>query len=224
MSFEFKLSLETREDKGKGASRRLRHSDMVPGIVYGDGKDSISVSIAHKDLAYQLDNEAFYSHILDVTIDGGKPENVVLKDLQRHPSKARLLHFDLMRVNANEKITMHVPIHFTGEDVAPGVKLQGGNVSHHTVDVEISCLPKDLPEFLTVDISELQVGEAVHLSDVKVPEGVTVVALTHGSEHDQPVASIHLPRGATEDEEDEAGEAGDGTEGDVPAEGEATAE
>ncbi|MBL1433655.1 MAG: 50S ribosomal protein L25/general stress protein Ctc [Gammaproteobacteria bacterium] len=217
MSFEFKLSLETRADKGKGASRRLRHSDMVPGIVYGDGKDPISVSMAHKDLAYQLNNEAFYSHILDVTIDGGKAENVVLKDLQRHPSKPRLLHFDLMRVNAKEKITMHVPIHVTGEDVAPGVKTQGGSVSHNTIDIEISCLPKDLPEFLTVDISTLNVGEAAHLSDVKVPEGVTVVALTHGAEHDQPVVSIHLPRGAKE--EDDAG-ATDGvaSEGDTAAE------
>lgn len=220
MGFEFKLSLETRADKGKGASRRLRHSDRVPGIIYGDGKEPAAVAIAHKDLAYQLDNEAFYSHILDVTVDGGKAENVVLKDLQRHPSKARILHFDLMRVNANEKITMHVPIHFTGEDVAPGVKLQGGNVSHHAIDVEISCLPKDLPEFLTVDISALKVGEAAHLSDVAVPEGVTVVALTHGAEHDQPVASIHLPRGAKEDEEIEEG---DGAEADA-AEGDAAAE
>lgn len=218
MSFEFKLSLETRQDKGKGASRRLRHSDMVPGIIYGDGKEPAAVAIAHKDLAYQLDNEAFYSHILDVTVDDGKAENVVLKDLQRHPSKARIMHFDLMRVNANEKITMHVPIHFTGEDVAPGVKLQGGNVSHHAIDVEISCLPKDLPEFLTVDISELKVGEAAHLSDIAVPEGVTVVALTHGAEHDQPVASIHLPRGAKEDEEaDEAAAEGDAAEGDAAA-------
>ncbi len=218
MAFEFKLSLETRADKGKGASRRLRHSDMVPGIVYGDGKDSVSVSIAHKDLAYQLDNEAFYSHILDVTVDGGKAENVVLKDLQRHPSKARILHFDLLRVNANEKIIMNVPLHFTGEDVAPGVKLQGGNVSHHSIDVEISCLPKDLPEFLTVDLAELNVGDAAHLSDIVVPDGVTVVALTHGAEHDQPVASIHLPRGAIEDDVDAAATEGDAAEGDAAAE------
>ncbi|MBL1294243.1 MAG: 50S ribosomal protein L25/general stress protein Ctc [Thiotrichales bacterium] len=217
MGFEFKLSLETRADKGKGASRRLRHSDMVPGIIYGDGKGSVSVSIAHKDLAYQLDNEAFYSHILDVTVDGGKAENVVLKDLQRHPSKARVLHFDLLRVNANEKIIMNVPLHFIGEDVAPGVKLQGGNVSHHSIDVEISCLPKDLPEFLTVDISKLNVGDAAHLSDIVVPDGVTVVALTHGAEHDQPVASIHLPRGAIDDDDDAATE-GDAAEGDAAAE------
>ncbi|NOX27839.1 MAG: 50S ribosomal protein L25/general stress protein Ctc [Gammaproteobacteria bacterium] len=218
MGFEFKLSLETRADKGKGASRRLRHSDMVPGIIYGDGKDSVSVSIAHKDLAYQLDNEAFYSHILDVTVDGAKAENVVLKDLQRHPSKARVLHFDLLRVNANEKIIMNVPLHFTGEDVAPGVKLQGGNVSHHSIDVEISCLPKDLPEFLTVDISELNVGDAAHLSDIVVPDGVTVVALTHGAEHAQPVASIHLPRGAIDDADDAAATEGDAAEGDAAAE------
>lgn len=218
MGFEFKLSLETRADKGKGASRRLRHSDMVPGIIYGDGKDSLSVSIAHKDLAYQLDNEAFYSHILDVTVDGGKAENVVLKDLQRHPSKARILHFDLLRVNANEKIIMNVPLHFTGEDVAPGVKLQGGNVSHHSIDVEISCLPKDLPEFLTVDLAELNVGDAAHLSDIVVPDGVTVVALTHGAEHDQPVASIHLPRGAIEDDVDAAVAEGEAAEGDAAAE------
>ncbi len=217
MSFDFKLSLETRDDKGKGASRRLRHRDMVPGIVYGAGKDPVAVAIAHKDIARQLDNEAFYSHILDVTIDGGKTENVVLKDLQRHPSKARLLHFDLMRINASEKITMHVPLHFTGEDAAPGVKLQGGNVSHHAVDVEISCLPKNLPEFLNVDISELTVGEALHLSDIKVPEGVTIVALTHGAEYDQPVVSIHLPRGAKEDEAEAGGE-------EAAAEGEAAAE
>jgi len=208
MSVEFKLNLESREDKGKGASRRLRHRDMVPGIIYGIGKDPVSIAIAHKDIAHQLENEAFYSHILDITVDGGKVENVVLKDLQRHPSKPRLLHFDLLRVSANEKITMNVPLHFTGEDAAPGIKLQGGSVSHHAIDVEISCFPKDLPEFLTVDISGLSVGDAVHLSDVAVPDGVTIVALTHGPEHDQAVASIHLPRGATEeDEEKEGGEA-----------------
>ena len=211
MSLDFKLSLEAREDKGKGASRRLRHRDRVPGIVYGGGKDPVAVAVAHKDLIHQLESEAFYSSILEAAIDGGKPENVVLKDLQRHPSKQRVLHFDLMRVSATEKITMHVPLHFIGEDIAPGVKLQGGNVSHHTIDVEISCLPKDLPEYIEVDISELKVGDAVHLSDLKLTEGVTIVALTHGAEYDQAVASIHLPRGAKEEEEGaEAGAEGGG--------------
>lgn len=215
MSSDFKLSLESREDKGKGASRRLRHREMVPGIVYGGGKDPKAVAVAHKDIAHQLENEAFYSHILDVTIDDKKAEKVVLKDLQRHPSKARILHFDLMRINAKEKLTMHVPLHFIGEDVAPGVKLQGGNVSHHAIDVEISCLPKDLPEYIEVDISELKVGEAVHLSDIKLPDGVTIVALTHGADHDQAVASIHLPRGAKEDTDEEA--AAEGGEGEAAA-------
>ena len=202
MSSDFTLSLESREDKGKGASRRLRHREMVPGIVYGGGKDPQSVAVAHKDISHQLENEAFYSHILEVTVDDKKADKVVLKDLQRHPSKARILHFDLMRISETEKLTMNVPLHFIGEHVAPGVKLQGGNVSHHAIDVEISCLPKDLPEFIEVDISELKVGEAVHLSDIKLPEGVTVVALTHGEDHDQAVASIHLPRGAKEDSDD----------------------
>ncbi len=209
MSSDFTLSLESREDKGKGASRRLRHREMVPGIVYGGGKDPQSVAVAHKDIMHQLENEAFYSHILEVTVDEKKAEKVVLKDLQRHPSKARILHFDLMRISATDKITMNVPLHFTGEDVAPGVKLQGGNVSHHAVNVEVICLPADLPEYVEVDISALKAGEAVHLSDIKLPEGVTIVALTHGEDHDQAVASIHLPRGAKEDDDGDSDVADD---------------
>lgn len=205
MSVEFKLNLVARADKGKGASRRLRRSEMVPGIIYGGGKASAAVAINLKEITHKLENEAFYSHILDAVVEGGAVEKVVLKDLQRHPSKSRIEHFDLMRISATDKITMNVPLHFLGEDVAPGVKLQSGNVSHHAIDVEISCLPKDLPEYIEVDLSHLNVGDSVHLSDLKLPAGVTIVALTHGAEHDQPVASIHLPRSAKEAGEGEAG-------------------
>ncbi len=196
MSSEFVLTAEPRTEQGKGASRRLRREGKVPAILYGAGKDPVPLSLNHNELLKQLENEAFYSHILTVELDG-KTEQAVLKDLQRHPAKPFILHLDLMRVSAGEKIRVNVPLHFVGEDVAPGVKIGGGIVTHAVTEVEISCLPKDLPEYIEVDLSTLELGESLHLSDLKLPPGVELVQLLQGEEHDVAVAAIQATRGST---------------------------
>jgi len=200
MSQDFELVANVRHDQGKGASRRLRRDKKVPGIIYGGGNDPVSLVFDHDKVMHSLENEAFYSHILTINIDG-KGEKAVLKDLQRHPYKPTILHLDLQRVKAGEKLRMNVPLHFTGEDVAKGVKLEGGVVSRLINDVEIHCLPKDLPEYIEVDISSLGLNETLHLTDLVIPAGVELVELQHGPEHDQPVVSIHMPRAAKESTE-----------------------
>ena len=192
MASSFELNAEIRQDKGKGASRRLRRDNKVPAVLYGGGQDAVSLTLQHNTLVHNLENEAFYSHILTVNV-GGKVEKAVLKDLQRHPYKPSLIHVDLLRINENEKLRMHVPVHFIGEDVSTGVKA-GGVISHLANDVEISCLPKDLPEFIEADMTEVGLDETLHLSDLKLPAGVELVALTHGDDHDLSVAAIHMPK------------------------------
>lgn len=194
MSISFELNAQVRQDKGKGASRRLRHANQVPAILYGAGKEATSLTLDHNKVTTALQHEAFYTHILTLHVDGS-PEKVILKDLQRHAFKPRILHMDFMRVRADEKLKMHVPLHFVGADVAPGVK-QGGLLSHLLSDVEISCLPANLPEFIEVDVAGLELDQLLHLSDLKMPKGVELVALSH--ENDLPVASIHLPRAEAE--------------------------
>ena len=215
MSESFVVEAELRTDQGKGASRRLRREGKVPGVIYGAGKEPVSISLEQNVLQHQLENEAFYSHILSVKV-GKNEEQAILKDLQRHPSKPIIMHVDLQRVSAKEKIRVHVPLHFLNEDTAPGVKA-GGLVSHHITEVEVSCLPKDLPEFLEVDLGGLDLEGNVHLSEIPLPKGVELVELLHGEGHDQSVVTIHLPRGAKEEvEEGEAEEAaatGEGAEG-----------
>ncbi|MEO7557681.1 MAG: 50S ribosomal protein L25/general stress protein Ctc [Gammaproteobacteria bacterium] len=196
MKETFELIAEQRNDMGKGASRRLRRANKIPGVIYGAGKPAQSLTLDHNAVSRHLEHEAFYSHILNVKIDG-QEEKVVLRDLQRHPSKPRILHLDLQRVSATEKLRMRVPLHFIGEDIAPGVKTSGGIVSHLLSDAEVLCLAADLPEFIEVDLSELKLGDAVHLSDIKLPAGVEFVALAH--DNDQSVATIHLPRAAVEE-------------------------
>lgn len=203
MSNAFELSAELRQDIGKGASRRLRRQEnQVPGIMYGGGEDPVNLSFSHNQLSKALQNEAFYSHILTIQIKG-KAQKAVLKALQRHPYKPRILHLDLLRITGKEKIQMQVPLHFKGEDVAPGVKLSNGIVSHLLSGVEIRCLPDNLPEYIEVDLSNLALNEAIHLADLKLPHGVELVALLHGvdTESNLPVASIHMPRAAAIAEE-----------------------
>ena len=201
MSVDFTVEAQTRADIGKGASRRLRHQGLVPGIVYGGGKDPESITLDHNKVIQHIDHEAFFSHILDLSVDG-KAEKVVLKDMQRHPARRQVLHMDFLRVSDKETIRMHVPLHFIGEDVAPGVK-HGGNVSHLATDVEVICLPSDLPEYLEVDVSAMEVGDSLHLSDIALPKGVELVELTHGESHDTAIVGIHMSRGALEEEEAE---------------------
>jgi large subunit ribosomal protein L25 len=204
MSVDFTVEAQSRADMGKGASRRLRHQGMVPAIVYGAGKDPQSISLDHNKVIQHIEHEAFFSHILDLSVDGNK-EKVVVKDMQRHPARRQIMHMDFLRVSAKEAIRMNVPLHFVGEEASPGVK-QGGNVSHLVTDVEVSCLPSDLPEYLEVDISGLDVGDSLHLTDIPLPEGVELIELTHGEEHDTAIVNINMSRGAKEDEEEEEGE------------------
>lgn len=191
MSNDFVLNAEVRTTQGKGASRRLRREGKVPAVLYGGHKDPVMLTVGGFELDKRLKNEAFYSHILTLNI-GGAEESAVLKDLQRHPAKPQITHLDLQRVVADEELRMHVPLHFKGEAVAPGVKQGGGVVQHHLVDVEVLCLPKHLPEFIEVDVSAMELNDALHLSQLKLPEGVTLVALEHGD--DQSVVSVHIPR------------------------------
>ena len=209
MSVDFVLEADVRTDMGKGASRRLRRTGKVPAVIYGAHKDPVSLTLDHDELYNHLQNEAFYSHILTIKMPSGD-ESAILKDLQRHPAKPVVLHVDLQRVSADEKIRVSVPLHFVNEQHAPGVR-EGGLITHNMTEVEISCLPKDLPEFIEVDLSDMDLNATKHLSDLKLADGVEVVELAHGAGHDQPVASVHLPRGAKESDEVEgAGETAEG--------------
>ena len=207
MSDAFTLNAEKRDVEGKGASRRLRRlAAKVPAIIYGGKAEPQNIQIDHKDLIHHLENEAFYSHIISLVVDG-KAEDVILKDLQRHPAKPVVLHADFQRVVRGQKMHVRVPLHFINEATAKGVKQGGGIVSHLMTDLEINVLPKDLPEFIEVDVADLGVGESLHISDVKLPKGVESIALSHGADHDLPIVSIIKPRGMASDDsasEDEA--------------------
>ncbi len=194
----FVIKAEVRADQGKSASRRLRREGKVPAIVYGGKTSPRTISVSHNELSKQLKVEAFYSHILTLNI-GNESEQVVLKDLHRHPVRDQILHLDLQRVLADQVLHMHVPLHFKGAEIAPGVKTGGGIVEHHLIQVVVECLPKDLPEFIEVDLSQLNVNESVHMSQLKLSAGVTLVELKHGN--DASVAAVHLPRAAVEVEE-----------------------
>lgn len=200
MSNSFEINTEIREDLGKGASRRLRRlEDKIPGIVYGAGKKPQTISIKHSEIIKQLEDEAFYSRILTLNI-GKKSEQVILKDLQRHPFKPKVSHVDFMRVKATEKLHTSVPLHFLNEDICPGVK-EGGVINHAYTSVEVACLPKNLPEFLEVDLTDLEMDQVVHLTDIKLPKGVEIVELTHGEGHDQAIITIHKSRSTIADDE-----------------------
>lgn len=196
MKTNFVVNAEARAAQGTGASRRLRRTGKVPAIIYG-GKDAAqAVTLDHNELWNHLKTEAFYSHILTLKLDG-KDQQVVLKDMSRHPVKDTILHLDLQRVLADVALRMHVPLHFLNAEIAPGVKVGGGIVEHHLNQVEVECLPKDLPEYIEVDLANLEVNEAIHLSQLKLGAGVALVQLKH--DNDQSVCAIHLPRAAVEE-------------------------
>jgi len=199
MAINFNLSAELRADKGKGASRRLRRLGKVPGIMYGAGEPAVDLSFDHNELRNSLSHEAFYSHILKIKV-GNVEHQAIVKDVQRHPAKPVIMHMDFLRVKDDIEIRVHVPLHFKGEKEAVGVKQQGGVVSHNLIEVEIACLPRYLPEFIEVDVIALEINHALHLSDLKLPEGVRIVQLAYGEEHDLPVVSIHHPRIEVEEE------------------------
>lgn len=195
MKKTFTIKAAARSDLGKGASRRLRRTDQVPGVVYGANKASESIMIGHNHLLRLLENESFYTQILELDIDD-KKEYVILRDLQRHHFKPRIMHIDLQRVNENEKITMNIPLHFSGAELSPAVKLSGGLVSRLMQDVEVCCLPKDLPEFIDVNLSKLEINQTIHLSDLVLSSDVEFVSLAHNE--DKPVATAYMLRAADE--------------------------
>jgi large subunit ribosomal protein L25 len=182
-----------RDAKGTGASRRLRHAGSVPGVVYGGGKDAFPLEINAKELFLQFRHEAFHASVLTLILDG-KKESVLLRDFQMHPVRNTIQHVDFQRVSATEKIHVKVPFHFINADVAPGVKLGGGIVAHVLTEADVSCLAKDLPEFIEVDVAALEIGHSIHLSQIKLPKGVEFVQLAHGD--DAAVASIAKTRGS----------------------------
>ncbi len=218
MSTDFTLHAKGREDTGKGASRRLRRlAGEIPAIVYGGKKNPARIALIHKDVKKALENEAFYSHIIALDIDG-KPEDVIVKDVQRHPAKAIVLHMDFLRVSKNTKLQTRVPLHFINEDICVGVKLGGGLIAHSMTELEIMCLPADLPEYLEVDMADVDLGQTLHISDIKLPKGVESVALSHGGDHDLPIAAVNKSKAKDEDEEAAPAPDADAGEADSSAE------
>ncbi len=219
MSDKFDLIAELREDQGKGASRRLRHEGKVPAIIYGAGRPPRSLQFDQNKVLLELENESFYSSVLNIKV-GNKSQAAILKDLQRHPAKPIIMHMDFQRIVDDVEIRMNIPLHFVGGEVAPGVKTGGGKVAHLMNDVEVLCLPKYLPEYFEIDISHLELDEMLHLSDIKLPEGVEIPELALGEDRDQAIVSIHVIKAApVEDDAAEDAVAAD----DVPAAADADA-
>ena len=204
MSTNFTINAKSREDTGKGASRRLRRlTGEVPAIIYGGKKDAEKISILHKDITKTLENDAVYSSIISLSIDG-KAEDTIIKDIQRHPAKQIILHMDFFRVSKTTKLQTRVPLNFINEDICVGVKLGGGLIAHTMTDIEVSCLPKDLPESIDVDMAEIDVGQIVHLSDLTLPDGVESVSLSQGTEYDLTVATVNKQKAVETDEPSES--------------------
>ncbi len=196
---EFTLVAESRGDTGKGASRRLRKSEIVPAIVYGAKKAALSIQLKHSDVLKSSSQESFYSQILDLSIDG-KVERVVLKDMQRHPYKPFVMHMDFQRVDESAALTIRIPVHFLNEEDCIGVKQEGGVIARLLTEIEITCLPKDLPESIEVDVANLSVGEAVHLADLVLPDGVEITAITSGGDGAAAIVQVTMPRTVEEEE------------------------
>ena len=197
---EFTLVAESRGDTGKGASRRLRKSEIVPAIVYGAKKAALSIQLKHSDVLKSSSQESFYSQILDLSIDG-KVERVVLKDMQRHPYKPFVMHMDFQRVDESAALTIRIPVHFLNEEDCIGVKQEGGVIARLMTEIEITCLPKDLPESIEVDVANLSVGDAVHLADLALPDGVEITAITSGGDGAAAIVQVTMPRMVEEEEE-----------------------
>ena len=218
MSEGFELECFIRTDLGKGASRRLRRiNSNIPAILYGGDKAPVSLSIAHKDIAKATESEVFFSQVITLNINN-KKEPAVIKALQRHPAKPLILHADFQRVSMDKKILVKVPIHFLNEDECVGVRLGGGNIIKSLNEIEVSCLPKDLPEYIEVDMLDIELGGSIHLSDITLSEEVISVALSHGEESDLTVASVQAPRGVADEEDEEAIAEGEGEEAETEEE------
>ena len=210
MSVELKLSAEQRTDAGRGASRRLRRNKQVPAIVYGAGKEPEQITVSLFELTKLMEREVFFSQIVTLDVNG-KTQDTVLKDMQRHPYKDLVMHLDFQRIKADQKLTTQIPVHFLNEETCKGVKA-GGVIHKDMIEVAINCLPRDLPEYLEVDLADLDIGDSVHLSQLSIPKGVELEAFAHGGDehdHDHSIVSIVQPRAAKADDEDEADEAGE---------------
>jgi large subunit ribosomal protein L25 len=202
----FELNAEPRQDKGRAASRRMRREGKVPTVMYGGNGDPVMLTVDRDDLEHHLENEAFYSHINKINVKGSSAEDAVLRDLQRHPAKGLVQHMDLLRIVAGEAIRMNVPLHFINEETCPGVKDEGGIIQHNMNDIEIECLPRNLPEYIEVDCAGMHLHDAIHMSEITVPEGVELVELLH-QDIDRTVVSVQVPRAALELEAEEEAEA-----------------
>jgi len=232
MAEKFDLIAEIREDSGKGASRRLRHQGKVPAIIYGAGRPPRSLTLDHNRVLHELENESFYSSVLNIKV-GEKSQAAIIKDIQRHPAKHQIVHMDFQRIVEDQVIRMNVPIHLLGADDAVGVRDGGGTVSQMRNDVEVVCLPKHLPEYLELDISELELDGLMYMADIPLPEGVEIPELAQEVEQVQPIVSIHIIKEEiieeeveeellegelAEGEEGEEGEVAEGEDGKAPAE------
>lgn len=199
----YNLDATVRSDQGTGASRRLRRNNQVPAVIYGGEQEAQKIALAHNKVWQAQAHEGFYAHILTLNIDGTNQE-VILKDVQRHPYKNQILHMDFQRVDANHKLHTNVPVHFINEDVAAKT---GGTVTHSVTELEITCLPKDLPEFIEVDVAALEVGQTLHISEINLPAGVNSVELAKGADHDLAVVTLHAPKGGASEEASEEADA-----------------
>jgi len=221
MSEKISLTAEIRTDVGKGASRRLRRTgEKIPAIIYGDEQSPLNLTLASNEVTKAMESETFYSQILNVVVDGSSSQAVV-RDMQRNPASNKVMHIDFQRISANKIMHVNVPLHFINEEQCVGVKIEGGIIAHNIIEVEISCLPADLPEFIEVDMAEIGLGYGIHLSGLSLPKGVTIVALTHGEDHDITVVAVNARKVVTEEEEDsvvEAAPAGDAEAADDAAE------
>ncbi|EPC03764.1 hypothetical protein L861_00275 [Litchfieldella anticariensis FP35 = DSM 16096] len=214
---DYQLTANVRKELGKGASRRLRRANQqVAAIIYGGEKAPQPITIDKAAFYKAIEEEAFFSSIINIDVDGSS-EQVIIRDLQRHPYKALITHADFMRIDATHEMTLHVPLHVIGEERCKGIKEQGGVLHVLANDVEVSCLPKDLPEYLEVDITDLELGGTLHLSDLKLPQGVTSVALSHGEEHDAGIVNITHPTRGTAEEGEEGEETQPSVEPEAPA-------
>ncbi len=208
MSDDINVQATSRSVLGKGASRRLRRENLVPGILYGADEDPEPINLKHNEVIKHLENELFYSQLLMVSVDGKEPIRTVLRDVQRHPHKQQILHLDFQRVVAGAELTLTVALNFINEETCYGVKTEGGMITHNESEVGIACLPRHIPDNLEIDMAELKIGDSVHLSDIKLPEGVRLTDLTEaGDDSDRAVASVIASRKTLEEEDEAAAEA-----------------
>ena len=199
MAKSHELAVQLRKDEGKGASRRLRRAKRVPAIVYGGELSPVSIDMDHKDVFFASEHEWFYSAILDLNLDGDV-QKVLLRDMQRHPFKQQILHLDFMRISEGHEIRVRVPVHFLNQESSPAGKTSNVVITHEMTEVEVACLPKDLPEFIELDLANMEVGDTVHLSGLKLPDGVEIPALKFGDDHDSAVAVARFAKEEVEEE------------------------